>query len=55
MNMDAISSDRHLWDLCWLYDNTESHIRSLKSLGIEATSLLCPPGQAASGTDTYYQ
>ena len=38
MNMDAISSDRHLRDLRRLYDKTESHIRSLKSLGIEATS-----------------
>ena len=38
MNMEAISSDRHLRDLRQLYDNTESHVRSLKSLGIEAAS-----------------
>ena len=35
MSMEAISSDRHLKDLRQLYDNTESHVRSLKSLGIE--------------------
>ena len=38
MNMDAVSSDRHLRDLRRLYDKTESHVCSLKSLGIEATS-----------------
>ena len=38
MIMDAISSDRHLRDLRRLYDNTEAHVRSLKSLGIEASS-----------------
>ena len=38
MNMDAVSSDRHLRDLRRLYDKPESHVRSLKSLGIEATS-----------------
>ena len=38
MNMEAISSDRHLRNLRRLYDNTESHVRSLKSLGIEAAS-----------------
>ena len=38
MNMDAIPSDRHLRDLRRLYDSTESHVRSLKSLGIEAAS-----------------
>ena len=38
MNMDAVSSDRHLRDLRRLYDKTESHVHSLKSLGIEATS-----------------
>ena len=38
MNMDTISSDQHLKDLCWLYDHTESHVRSLRSLGIEAAS-----------------
>ena len=38
MNMDAISSDRNLKELRRLYDHTESHVRSLKSLGIEAAS-----------------
>ena len=38
LNMDTIPSDRHLRDLRRLYDNTESHVRSLKSMGIEATS-----------------
>ena len=38
MNMDAISSDRNLRDLRRLYDNTESHVRSLRSLGIDAAS-----------------
>ena len=38
MNMDAISSDRHLRDLRQLYDKTKSHVCSLKLLGIEATS-----------------
>ena len=38
MNMDAISSDWHLRDLRRLYDNTESHVCSLKSLGIEAAA-----------------
>ena len=38
MSMDPISSDRHLNDLRRLYDHTESHIRSLRSLGIEAAS-----------------
>ena len=38
MNMDAVLSDRHLKDLRRLYDNTESHVRSLKSLGVEAAS-----------------
>ena len=38
MNMDAISSDRHVRDLRKLYDNTEAHVRSLKSLGIETAS-----------------
>ena len=35
MSMDPISSDRHLKDL---YDHTETHVRSLMSLGIEAAS-----------------
>jgi len=38
MNMDAISSDRSLKELRRLCDHTESHVRSLRSLGIEATS-----------------
>ena len=38
MRMDPISSDRHLRDLRRFYDHTESHVRSLKSLGIEAAS-----------------
>lgn len=38
INMDAISYDRHLRDLRQLYNNTESHVRSLRSLGIEAAS-----------------
>ena len=38
MNMETISSDRHLKDLRRLYDHTESHVRSLRSLGIEAAS-----------------
>ena len=38
LNMDTVSSDRHLQDLRWLYDYTASHVHSLKSLGIEATS-----------------
>ena len=45
MSVDPISSDRHLRDLRRLYDNTESHVRSLKSLGIEAAAygaLLAP-------------
>lgn len=29
MNMDTITSDHHLMDLCRLYDHTESHVRSL--------------------------
>ena len=38
ITMDTIPSDRHLRDLRRLYDHTEAHVRSLKSLGIEATS-----------------
>ena len=38
MSMDPIPSDRHLRDLRKLYDHIESHVRSLRSLGIEATS-----------------
>ena len=36
MNLEPVHSDHHLRDLRKLYDGTESHIRSLKSLGIEA-------------------
>ena len=38
LNVEAVSSDQNLKDLRRLYDNTESHIRSLKSLGVESTS-----------------
>ena len=38
MSMDAVPSDRHLRDLSRLYDNTEPHVRSLRSLGNEAAS-----------------
>ena len=38
MNMNTISSDRHLRELHQLYDYTESHVRSLRTLGIEAAS-----------------
>lgn len=38
LNTEAVFSDDHLKDLRHLFDTTESHIRSLKSLGIEATS-----------------
>ena len=38
MNMETITSDRNLKDLRRLYDHTESHVRSLRSLGIEAES-----------------
>ena len=34
----SITSDRNLKELRRLYDHTESHVRSLRSLGIEATS-----------------
>ena len=36
MNLEPVPSDRHLRDLLKLYDNTESHIRGLKSLGNES-------------------
>ena len=38
LSVEAVSSDQHLKDLRRLYDTTELLIRSLKSLGIEATS-----------------
>lgn len=34
MNVEAITSDCNLKDLRRLYDHTESHVRSLKLLGI---------------------
>lgn len=36
--MEAVTSDQNLRDLQRLYDQTESHIRGLKSLGVEAAS-----------------
>ena len=45
MSMDPISSDRHMNDLRRLYDHTETHVRSLRLLGIEAAcygALLSP-------------
>ena len=36
MNLEPVSSDLHLRDLRKLYDSTESHIRFMKSLGIES-------------------
>ena len=38
LNMNTISSDRNLKELRQLYDHTEAHVRSLRSLGIEAAS-----------------
>jgi hypothetical protein len=38
LNAEAVTSDNHLKELRHLYDTTESHIRSLKSLGVEAAS-----------------
>lgn len=38
LNVDAVSSDQHLKDLRRLDDNTESHTRSLKALGVESAS-----------------
>ena len=38
ISMDPIFSDCHLNDLRRLYDHTKSHVRSLRSLGIEAAS-----------------
>ena len=36
MNLDDITSDRNTKELRQLYDLTEAHVRSLKSLGIES-------------------
>ena len=38
LNVEAVSLDHHLKDLRRLFNTTESHIRSLKSLGVEATT-----------------
>ena len=38
LNVEAVSSDHHLRDLRRLFDTTESHIRSLKPLGVEAAA-----------------
>ena len=38
MNLETITSDRNLRELRRLYDQTESHVRSLKALGIEPDS-----------------
>ena len=56
MNMDPISSDCHLKDLGRLYDYTESHVQSLRSLGIETASyraLLSPVLLVASCSRIY--
>ena len=45
MRLEPVISDRHLRDLRKLYDNAETHIRSLQSLGISPDtygSLLSP-------------
>ena len=38
MNLETVNSDRNLKDLRRIYDLTETHVRSLKSLGIESAS-----------------
>jgi hypothetical protein len=38
LNMTTIPSDHNLKELRQLYDHTEAHVRSLKSLGVEAAS-----------------
>ena len=38
LNIDAICSDRSLKELHRLYNHTESHVWSLKTLGIESAS-----------------
>ena len=38
LNVEAVPSDQNLKALRQLYDATESHIRSLKSLGVDSTS-----------------
>ncbi|XP_064388661.1 uncharacterized protein LOC135336735 [Halichondria panicea] len=38
LTVEAVTSDQNLKDLRRLYDSTESHMRSLKSLGVESES-----------------
>ena len=38
LNVEAVTSDQSLKELRQLYDMTESHLRSLRSLGVEPTS-----------------
>ncbi len=38
LSFEAVSSDHNIKDLRRLYDSTESHIRSLKAVGVEPTS-----------------
>ena len=38
LNVEAVTSDNNLKELRHLYDTIESHIRSLKSLGVESAS-----------------
>ena len=38
LNAEPVTSDQSLKELRHLYDKTESHLRSLKSLGVEPTS-----------------
>lgn len=38
LNAEPMTSDQSLKELRHLYDTTESHLRSLKSLGVEPTS-----------------
>ena len=36
MNIEVVTSQHNLRALCRLFDNVESHTRSLKSLGVES-------------------
>ena len=38
LSLEAITSEHNVKGLCRLYDTIESHIRSLKSLGVAADS-----------------
>ncbi len=38
LNVESVASDQSLRELRHLYDTTESHLRSLKSLGVESSS-----------------